>query len=564
MEDTQSTNRNQQLLLWGLVVLFAALMSVPFLVPHCGFVSLVGFVPLLCLDRVATLAGLKRVWIYHYSAFLLWNFITTFWVCNATIGGGIFASTYNALQMSIIFGAFRLSKKYFKGVLPYIFLVAFWIAWERFYFNVDMSWPWLVLGNAFARSIGSIQWYEYTGTLGGSLWVFLVNITIFLIMVGLSDGSLSLCGKKAKWAVLVWTVLIIIGPFVASGIIYSRYEEKEDTLEVFIFQPNIDPYHKFEALSQSQQNEILLSQMEKALARRSSVVQSTGAQSSVVQSPDNAKPLLLLAPETFTSDVVTGRYGNSATIRSFVDFLRDRPGVNILFGASTRTFITSPERPSDLARSRGVNMWSESHNSALIVDGTGRTEIFHKSKLVVGAERMPCPKYFRKLDELLGGVMGRCEGQDSISILHCVAPTQTVNVGCAVCYESVYGEYCTGYPLAGAEVMTVITNDAWWGDTPGYRQHLSYSSLRAIETRRSIARCANTGISAFIDQRGRIHNPSPWWQTAVLHGYVNRNADLTFFVRHGDLTGRICTFLFWLLVLALIVSIILKATNPNE
>ena len=160
-------NRNT-ILLWGLTVISAVLMSIPFLVPGTGFIALFGLVPLLCMDRVATLTEQKRVWIFHYSAFVLWNAITTFWVCNATIGGGLFAIFANAFQMSLIFGLFRLSKRKFSGALPYIFLMVMWIAWERFYFDAEISWPWLVLGNSFARSIGCIQWYEYTGTLGGS------------------------------------------------------------------------------------------------------------------------------------------------------------------------------------------------------------------------------------------------------------------------------------------------------------------------------------------------------------------------------------------------------------
>ncbi len=93
-----------------------------------------------------------------------------------------------------------------------------------------------------------------------------------------------------------------------------------------------------------------------------------------------------------------------------------------------------------------------------------------------------------------------------------VSVTETIPVGCAICYESVYGEYCTRYVRNGARLLTVITNDAWWGDTPGYKQHLSYSCLRAIETRRWIARSANTGISAIIDPSGKIVSQTSWWQ----------------------------------------------------
>ena len=112
--------------------------------------------------------------------------------------------------------------------------------------------------------------------------------------------------------------------------------------------------------------------------------------------------------------------------------------------------------------------------------------------------------------------------------------------------------------------MTIITNDAWWGNTPGYRQHLRYASLRAIETRRSIARCANTGISAFIDQRGDILETSQWWKQAVMHGSINLNDDMTFFVRNGDITGRVCTFVFWLLTAALAVRVALSWKKDRE
>ena len=91
------------------------------------------------------------------------------------------------------------------------------------------------------------------------------------------------------------------------------------------------------------------------------------------------------------------------------------------------------------------------------------------------------------------------------------------------------------------------------GNTPGYRQHLSYASLRAIETRRAIARCANTGISAFVSPKGEIIQPTPWWEPAVIINSIPLRDDMTFYVSHGDITGRVCTFLFILLLLALVV-----------
>ena len=535
--------KKENILIWGLVLLFAAMMSVPFLVPHTGFLALMGIVPLLCMDRIATMMGKKHVWVYHYSAFVIWNAVTTFWVCNATIGGGIFAVLANSLQMSTIFGLFRLSKKKFTGSLPYIFLMVTWIAWERFYFDAEISWPWLVLGNSFARTTWAVQWYEFTGSLGGSLWIWLCNLGIFGLLVSLSDGRWNTWNIKAKAASISGMAVLLAVPPVASAIIGKEYKDAmqaEEQLEVLIIQPNIDPYQKFQAMTQSQQNAILEDMIIRNLAYR--------------RNDTTASPLLIITPETFTNDIIVGQYERSRTWRRFTTLLKDYPNVSMLFGASSYDYIRSAEAPSYTARNVDEGLWVESHNSALMIDGSARTEIFHKSKLVVAVEHTPYPRIFCPIDDLLGGVMGRCVGQDGISLLN-VRDTdgKSVPVGCAVCYESVYGEYYSDYVRKGARAMTIITNDAWWGDTPGYRQHLSYASLRAIETRRSIARCANTGISAVISPSGEILQPTPWWEQAVIKSHIPLRDDITFFVSHGDITGRVCSFIHWLLLLALIV-----------
>ena len=534
--------KKENILIWGLILLFAVLMSLPYLIPHAGLLALIGFVPLLCMERIASMMEKKRIWVYHYSAFVVWNAITTFWVCNATVGGGLFAIFANALQMSLIFGLFRLSKRKFKGSLPYIFLMTAWIAWERFYFDAEISWPWLTLGNAFARSTWAIQWYEITGAIGGSLWVWLCNLGIFGLLVSLSDGRWQEWDVKARSAAVSGLILIMVTPLIASPLIGKKYQdsmESSEKLDVLIVQPNIDPYNKFQALTQSQQNGILLSMAEKSL--KESCRDSADA------------PLLIVAPETFTNDIICGSYDRSRTWKGFQSYLKEYPGVNLLFGASSYEYIYSDKAPSHTARNIGDGVWVESHNSALMTDGTGRTEIFHKSRLVVAVEKTPYPALFCKIDDLLGGVMGRCIGQKDISLLHVKDSTHNIPVGCAVCYESVYGEYYTGYVRKGARAMSIITNDAWWGNTPGYRQHLSYASLRAIETRRAIARCANTGISAIISPSGEIIQPTPWWEPAVIQGSIPLRDDITFFVSHGDITGRICSFIFCLLLLALSV-----------
>ena len=475
---------------------------------------------------------------------MAWNAATTFWVCNATVGGGIFAILANAAQMLLIWLLFRLARKRLPGVVPYIFLAAMWIAWERRYFSVEISWPWLTLGGAFAQSTRTVQWYEYTGMLGGSLWVWLSNLGIFGLLVAVSDGYWQRWNKLARACASIGIILVIAGPVVASKMIWSSYGERsEGELEVVIGQPNFDPYQKFESMSQAEQTAVLLDGFADALSARP------------------AGPVLLLAPETFTGDIFLNQPEASRTLQSIRTFLGAHPGAEMLLGASTYDIYATHAAPDILARQYGDG-WILSHNSAVMATASDPIEVYHKSKLVVGTELTPYPKIFVPLDDWLSrkmgvsGLMGRCIGQEEVSLLH-FGP-QRVPLGCAVCYESVYGEYCTGYASKGAGFIAVITNDSWWGNTPGYRQHLSYSCLRAIETRRDIARCGNSGISCFIDQRGEILSRGPWWEEAVLRGTVNVNTEQSFFTLHGDIVGRVSTLVFLLLLALLIVRFWVK------
>ena len=537
--------KRPQMTIFLLCMLSSVLLSIPWLVPHTGVLALAALVPLLCADAMSKQYGIKSFWPYAYCCFMVWNAITTFWVCNATVGGGIFAILANSFQMAVVWGLFRLVSRILQGVLPYIFLVVAWISWESSYFNVDISWPWLVLGHAFAGSTQLIQWYEYTGVLGGSLWIWLSNLGFFGLIVVLSDKTWLQWNKLARFFSCCSLFLIVLLPLVGSKLIYKNYEQRsEGKLDVVIAQPNIDPYNKFEKMTQREQDGVLISLFAEELK-------------------DTSAAVLLVAPETFTSDAVLRKDSLiSQTSRNFHEFLQDWPKAEILYGAALRDLYDSYAPPSVLARKAG-ELWSASRNSAILQDAKVGYEIFHKSKLVVGTELTPCPKIFVPLDDKLSklfkvhGLMGRCEGQDEVSLLHF---RDYIPLGSAVCYESVYGDYCRDYVLKGAKALVVITNDAWWGNTPGYRQHLRFSALRAIELRRDIARCGNTGISCFIDQRGDILSKTEWWKSCVLSGSIDLNSSQTFYVRNGNVIGRLSYLILALLVVLNLVRSLLPKT----
>ncbi|MEZ7884197.1 MAG: apolipoprotein N-acyltransferase [Bacteroidales bacterium] len=526
-----------------LFILFAILISVPFLVPHTAPLSLISFSPLLLAESF--FKG-KMAWINFYLPFLIWNLATTYWIYNATVAGAAAAVIANALQMSLIFMLFRWFKKRTNEKLGYMFLIIAWLAWEHFYFDAEISWPWLTLGNTLATSHYLAQWYEYTGTLGGSLWILLVNVVLFRIMrdrnmfarFGVMPQSLTLTGKSIKIRTAL-AVLLIVVPITISLSKYYTYKEVGERKQVVVLQPNIDPYNdKFAGMSQAQQDEILLT-----LAKNSSELSTD----------------LIVAPETFTSGVSENAPMSHETSVKLVDFLKSRPNTDLLFGATTYLVYGLKDKPTYTARQSDYG-WYDVFNTAIYTDSSANFKFYHKSKLVVLVEYLPYPQFLDFINSFaidLGGATGSYGTQKERDVFK--SSNSNIVVGAAICYESIYGDYYREYVQKGANLMTIITNDGWWGNTPGYNQHLRYASLRAIETRRDIARSANTGISAFINQKGDIVSQTKWWQPAYLKGEVTINEKITVFVKYGDYIGRIATFAL-ILFIGLIILVIIRKT----
>ena len=516
------------LVLLLLPLVSALLLSLPFLVEGVWFIALIALLPLLAAEEIATRRGIKGFWAIYYLAFLIWNLLTTWWVYLATPPGAIAAFTINALQMSLVFGLFRRMRRLTGGFLPYLFLIITWLAWEHCYFNWHVSWPWLVLGNSFATSLSIIQWYEYTGVLGGSLWVLLTNALLFRII------KMKCNGERVALSALS-AALVILLPIVASLLIdasLKREMQQEGASQpraaFAIIQPNIDPYSdKFGGMSQSAQTTQLLQLSAEALDN----MPTSGDSSTIVLSPET-----FLSPDGSRNSLLL-EYAplDNSSFRRIYDFATNR-GVDYIVGGVTYSIDATASKRN-------------THNTAAMIFREGTIEYYHKSKLVIMAESTPFVGIFKPLEKFaidLGGSVGSFTTQKERSIF---STSNGVKIGTAICYESVYGDFYREYILKGANVMSIITNDGWWGNTPGHRQHLHYASLRAIETRRAIARCANTGISAFIDKRGRIVAASEWWKPQYLNGSLPLEERLTFFVTNGDVIGRVALFLFWLLLI---------------
>ncbi len=534
----------QKLINLSLALLGAVLLSVAW--PAGGFAPLlfVALVPLLWVEENVASQGYKysgiKLFPYTYITFLVWNVLTTYWVYHSSAFGGIIAFTLNSLFQALVFQLFHFTKKHTGEKLGYTSLVVYFIAWEYFHLQWDLSWPWLTFGNGFSEYYKWIQWYEYTGVFGGNVWMFVSNIVVFLIL----KDAITLHNYKPVVAKVNFLFLWIAIPISLSLFIYYNYTEKVNPVNIVVVQPNIDPYNeKFDGMTASDQLEKMLN-----LAK---------------QKTDSTTDYLI-GPETaLVEGIWENKIETSNSIQRIRQFLADYPNLKFVLGLSSYRMYEEGEKPSTTARPwrRKKNMSWDAYNTGMQMQDKQPIQIYHKSKLVPGVEKMPFPSLLKPLEKYaidLGGMPGSLGVQDKRSVF--ISYSDNKKIAPAICYESIYGEYCGDYINKGAGLIFIITNDGWWKDTPGYRQHNSYARMRAIEHRRSIARSANTGTSCFINQRGDMEQATDFWVPAVIKGTLNYNEEISFYTRHGD-------YIVWIagiLSVVLLVYAFIKRFTPTR
>ena len=202
------------------------------------FVSLI---PLLFVEDIISNDKLAkknlRLFFYSYVAFLTWNIATTWWIVYTTLAGAIFANVVNSSFYSIIFLFYSRVKRKIDFKAGTLFLITFWISFEKFHLNWDLSWPWLNLGNVFSERINWIQWYEYTGVFGGSLWVLCSNFLLFHHFRNYSNFK----DSRRFYIRIIPRVFLILSPILISLIVKPNINLGEK-FKVLITQPKIDPW----------------------------------------------------------------------------------------------------------------------------------------------------------------------------------------------------------------------------------------------------------------------------------------------------------------------------------
>lgn len=495
-------------------ILSGILLALPWL-GQSSFFSLFALVPLFRVifsnketDKQRPFAKLLSI----VLTFLIWNMLSTWWISKATWAGAIIAIGINTLLMALLTEAVRIFTQ--KRSLPIRLLLfsSAWIVFEYLHHRWELAWPWLTLGNAWATQPTLIQWYEFTGVLGGSAWILLTNGLITAWILNVTNESASRPNLQ-----IVAVLAVILLPLAVSLWMFQTHKSTSTpSLRVAILQPNIDPYtEKFQEGTQLAQLDSILN---------------------LAIDASQQQPQIFIGPETALSGIWENKIDSDPQVQQIRFFLQDHaPHAYFTIGAITYKRYTNTDSLPEYTRlNREQNFRYNVYNSALTISREKETQTTHKEKLVAGVEKMPWISSIPFLEKWildLGGTTGTL-GNDNFQTTH-LGPNGHA-FATPICYESAFGAHCN--KLLGTEgaYLLVITNDGWWGNTPGHKQHLNMARLRAIETRKYVVRSANTGISAVIDDRGQIVQQIPWDKTGFSVGEIRPNTTLTFYARFGD------------------------------
>jgi apolipoprotein N-acyltransferase len=540
-----------------LTLISAMLLSISWPTYGVPFFIFIALVPLLMMEHgISKFSNYKRKsWVIFglsYLSFIIWNIVTTGWLYGSKNPDGshslmavLFPVLVNSLLYSFVFQCYHWYKNAQGSYWGLAFFVAIWMSFEKFHLNWELTWPWLNLGNVFSDHPKLIQWYDTLGATGGSFWILLVNVLIFYTIRTWEAG------RKRKDLIKNSSIIValIVIPMVISVVKYNSFDEKPvGTVNVLMLQPDLDPYGE-----KYSKDSLMIEQDLLDLAKK-----NTKGKIDYYIAPETALPGRGSISET--------AFEKSIILNNLKEFLAKHPGSVFSTGISSHKFYTSKENLPKEAYQINQGLWVESFNSAIQVVPNQKVEVYHKGKLVPGVEIFPYMNYLKPIlgDAMLnlGGTVASL-GTDKERVAFS-NPYNKGKIAPIICYESIYGEFVTDYVKKGANFLAIMTNDSWWGVSEGHKQLLSYAKLRAIETRREIARAANSGISAHINAKGEIIEDTFYGDKTTLFAKINLYEKQTFYVKAGDLLTRFSMFALGFLLFYFIIKWFQKKTAKQK
>ncbi|MES2504599.1 MAG: apolipoprotein N-acyltransferase [Myxococcota bacterium] len=477
-----------------LALLSSLLMALSQLTP-LGFLVLVGYVPLiLATHRLPPGKVFKLVFAATVAQYLA----TLYWL---TITMNVFAHLPWVVSWFALFLLTMLIACYLAGAAALARYLSIRLGWSYFaLFPVTLcvteylrdygfigSFPW----GASAYSLLSVpvllQGASVGGVFGLVFYVGLVNAGIASVIVR----------RKMCWGALFVSVALV-----AYGLsrLWSYQPETQKNVKVALLQGNIEQGIKNHAPQYG--DEIL-----ERYSNLQNKAVSLGAQ--IVIWPESSYPYRL--------DMQRPILNNLGTLA-----------------------------PVNIISALGTDAQRDFYNTAYVLDQSGTIlGRFDKNYLVPFGEYVPWPFGYvvEKIVPNLGS-FARSGGFKTVM-------ADGIPLAVTICYEGVFPVIGRAFVAEGAELLINVTNDAWYGVSAGPYQHLGMYQMRSVEVGRSYARATNTGVSAWVDSRGFIHQPTNLYEEALVLAEVPLSKEITIYQQVGDIFPLSCLAI---LLIGLIIS----------
>jgi apolipoprotein N-acyltransferase len=349
------------------------------------------------------------------------------------------------------------------------------------------GFPWGLLGYSQARALPIAQIASVGGVYSVSLLVVAVSAAVVVAL-----------GRQYIPLVAVLSVVLVAGVWGSRRVAAGVLTRDGEPVRVGLVQGNVDQATKWNPSSAARIFGDYLQQTRQAIHEGATLV---------------------LWPESSTPFM----------------FEEDPPGAEQLRMLARQAKVTLIFGSDQIERGTTTRFY----NSAFLIRQDGSTGgVYRKMRLVPFGEYVPMQSLLFFAQPLTGQIGTFTPGARAELL-----PANGHPVSVAICYEVVYPALVRQFVVEGSELLTTITNDAWFGETSAPYQHFEQASMRAIENGRYLVRAANTGISGIVDPYGRVLQRTDIFQPAVSIGDARFLTTTTFFTRHGELVAYLAVAL---------------------
>lgn len=469
------------------------------------FIWVVGFVFTFSLFSLLNeLKKLKIILATIVSFFLMltFNSIATGWLLNTSYSSkAILVFVANSVVMTLPFFLWYVGRRYAN--FKYFHFILIWLVFEYIHFHWALSWPWLTFGHIFGHYPQVVQWYEFTGVLGGTLWLLVVGYLIYLYI-----------NHSFKNKHLFFLAISIVVPLFFTYMLTNNNEVKGNNqlgvslVQIGFAKGDTTFYSNFKRIKYL----------------------TTKFRNEVPKGID----YILLPELTLNDSIWLSGIKTSFEVKLIQNYLKKYhpPKTSVILGLELY----------DGKRYKGYHEQQKKYNAIVEINYEGLKSIYVKNKYIPFQERTPYGFGFLNIY--------------SEEYSKANTPTQqfynkqlNFNPILAICYESIYGYYLNSQVKPTPSAIFMFSNEAFLNNSVGVEQYFNISKLRAIELRKDIARSSNMGYSAIIDSKGAIRRLSNKKNFEIINGVINKNDSLTFYAKHGDYIGVISFIILLLLII---------------